>query len=99
MSDVLHVWKRKKLHYCATAIEPNKFCYTDEDNNNGDGSSGNNNESDPTTVDCVERLKLLGIEIPEIKVKSLNRKYVECTRHVSQLVIRGEQIAIITLAT
>lgn len=47
--------------------------------------------------DCTDRLKALGLKIPEIKVKSLNRKYVECSRYIPQLLIRGEQIAIITL--
>lgn len=50
-----------------------------------------------TSVKCSDRLKELNINIPVIKVKSLNRKYVECTRHVPQLLIRGDQIAVILL--
>lgn len=43
----------------------------------------------------VKTLKALGYNLPETKVKSLNRKYVECTRKFSQLFIRGEQIVTI----
>lgn len=50
-----------------------------------------------TPEDMNYRIKRLGIKIPEITVKSLNRKYVECTRNVSQLMIRGEQVVLITV--
>lgn len=59
-------------------------------NDNDDGESS-------TAIDCVKRLEKLGIKIPEMRVKSINRKYVECSRHVKQLFVRGEQIAVITL--
>lgn len=45
--------------------------------------------------DCSELLKKLGIEIPEINVKSLNRKYVECTRKIGQLMVRGEDVILV----
>lgn len=43
----------------------------------------------------TKSLQVLGYRLPETKVKSLNRKYVECTRNFSQLFIRGEQIVTI----
>ncbi|GAB0100173.1 U7 snRNA-associated Sm-like protein Lsm11 [Sergentomyia squamirostris] len=46
--------------------------------------------------DCSERLKELGIELPQILVKSLNRKNIECRRRIPQLLLRGEQIALVT---
>lgn len=46
---------------------------------------------------CLARLRSLNIDLPQTMVKSLNRKFVECTRHVPQLMIRGEQIALITV--
>lgn len=52
--------------------------------------------SNPTPPkDCTELLKKLGIKIPEITVKSLNRKYVECTREIGQLMVRGEDVILI----
>lgn len=46
---------------------------------------------------ALAKLKAMGIEIPKLSdIKSLNRKYVECSRHVDQLLIRGEQIALVT---
>lgn len=45
---------------------------------------------------CVSRLRSLNIQIPTTTVKSLNRKFAECSRHIPQLMIRGEQIAVIT---
>jgi small nuclear ribonucleoprotein (snRNP)-like protein len=47
--------------------------------------------------DCSEMLAKLGISLPETEVKSLNRKYVEISRKVPQLLIRGEQVVLITL--
>lgn len=76
LSNVHEVWKRRKLHCCATA-------------NHGD-------EQDQLQL-CMDRLKLLSIELPETKIKSLNRKFVQCSRWLPQLMIRGEQIAIISV--
>lgn len=45
--------------------------------------------------DCSKRLKQLGITLPLTKVKSLNRKNVELSRNISQLLIRGEQVVIV----
>lgn len=61
------------------------LCDTSAPSNNQKGDNAEN------------RLKSLGIKIPVVKVKSLNRKYVECSRYVPQLMIRGEHIAIVTL--
>lgn len=52
--------------------------------------------SDEQTNACLARLKSLNVEVPVTKVKSLNRKFAECSRRIPQLLIRGEQIAIIT---
>lgn len=46
--------------------------------------------------DCTEFLLKLGIKLPKISVKSLNRKYVECTREIGQLMIRGEDVILIS---
>ncbi|EDW01247.1 U7 snRNA-associated Sm-like protein LSm11 [Drosophila grimshawi] len=46
--------------------------------------------------DCSERLHQLGIELPKVHVKSLNRKNVELSRELPQLMVRGEQVAFIT---
>lgn len=47
---------------------------------------------------CMAKLKSLKISLPFVHVKSINRKIAECKRHIDQLVIRGEQIALISLA-
>lgn len=42
------------------------------------------------------KLQRMGIKMPEItKIKSIDRKYVEITRKVPQLLIRGEQIVLV----
>lgn len=82
LSDAFHIWKRKKFHYCPTSSRHR------DDNEHVD---------DETEQDlCIKRLKKLKIHVPELKVKSLNRKFVECSRQIDQIVIRGEQIAIVT---
>ncbi|XP_036230695.2 U7 snRNA-associated Sm-like protein LSm11, partial [Bactrocera oleae] len=47
--------------------------------------------------DCTWRLKELGIELPKQEVKSINRKNVEIRRHLQQLFVRGEQVALVVL--
>lgn len=47
--------------------------------------------------DCSQKLKKLKLQFPIVHVKSLNRKYVECTRKVPQLMVRGEQVAVVML--
>lgn len=46
--------------------------------------------------DCSKLLAKMGIKIPEISVKSINRKYVECTRKLNQVMIRGEDVILIS---
>ncbi|XP_055845627.1 U7 snRNA-associated Sm-like protein LSm11 [Episyrphus balteatus] len=48
-----------------------------------------------TPSDCSERLRNLGITLPQTKAKSLNRKNVQLSRSIPQLLIRGEQIVLI----
>lgn len=48
--------------------------------------------------DCAKRLKELNITVPVIKVKSLNRKNIECSRRVTELLVRGENVVCIMLA-
>ncbi|XP_002033146.2 U7 snRNA-associated Sm-like protein LSm11 [Drosophila sechellia] len=50
-----------------------------------------------TPVDCTGRLKELGITLPRTEVKSLNRKNVEIRRELSQILIRGENVVIVSL--
>ncbi|XP_037949376.1 U7 snRNA-associated Sm-like protein LSm11 [Teleopsis dalmanni] len=45
--------------------------------------------------DCTKELKALGIKLPELKVKSLNRKNVQVTKHCSQILLRGEEIVLV----
>lgn len=80
LSNVVHVWKRMKPHFCTTPMSTNTHGDAD------DGQSMN---------ECMRRLQRLGINVPAINVKSINRKFAECTRSVPQLVVRGEHIAII----
>lgn len=46
--------------------------------------------------DCSEQLRRMGIVVPEISVKSVDRKYVMCSRKVRKLLIRGEQVVLVT---
>ncbi|KAH8237058.1 hypothetical protein KR038_003467, partial [Drosophila bunnanda] len=50
-----------------------------------------------TPVDCSDRLKELGITPPQMQVKSVNRKNVEITRDLPQVLIRGENVVIVSL--
>lgn len=43
-----------------------------------------------------KRLAAMGIKVPQVKVKSIDRKYVQCTRRVPQIMVRGEQIVLVT---
>ncbi|XP_017044986.1 U7 snRNA-associated Sm-like protein LSm11 [Drosophila ficusphila] len=52
-----------------------------------------------TASDCTDRLKQLGITLPRFQVKSLNRKNVEITRDLPQILIRGENIVFVSLIT
>lgn len=45
--------------------------------------------------DCSDKLKSLGFVIPEIEVKSINRKKVECERYFERMLIRGEDVVLI----
>lgn len=45
--------------------------------------------------DCTALLASWGLKAPEISVKSLDRKHVQCTRKFSQLVIRGEEVVLV----
>lgn len=46
--------------------------------------------------DCSQLLKSMGIKVPQITTKSLNRKKVECTRKIPQLMIRGEDVILVS---
>lgn len=45
--------------------------------------------------DCSKLLKSMGIAVPEISTKSINRKVVECTRKFPQLMVRGEDVILV----
>lgn len=45
--------------------------------------------------DCSKLLEKLGIKIPEIVAKSIDRKNVQCTRNVPKLMVRGEEVILI----
>lgn len=82
LSNVVHVWKRKKPHFCTTSMSSNMH---------DDAYDGNSID------ECLRRLQRLGINVPAINVKSINRKFAECTRNIPQLLVRGEQIAVVHL--
>lgn len=46
--------------------------------------------------DCSQLLKSMGIKVPVISTKSLDRKKVQCTRKIPQLMIRGEDVILVT---
>lgn len=46
--------------------------------------------------DCSQLLKSMGVKVPEISTKSLDRKKVQCTRKISQLMIRGEDVILVS---
>lgn len=46
---------------------------------------------------CEQRLHSMNIELPPIAIKSISRKIVTCSRRISKLLVRGEQIAFIAL--
>lgn len=46
-------------------------------------------------VDCSQLLRSMGIKVPEIATKSIDRKVVQCTRRFPQLMIRGEDVILI----
>lgn len=46
--------------------------------------------------DCSKLLAKMGIEVPEITVRSLNRKYVECSRKLGQIMVRGEDVVLVS---
>lgn len=93
ISDVHEVWKRKKYSFCYVAGVPPLPSTSAQPESSLESSLiiQKNNEF------CLSRLKLLNLKLPEVKVKSIHRKYVECSRHISQLVIRGEHIISIIL--
>lgn len=45
--------------------------------------------------DCSQLLKSMRIKVPEISTKSVDRKVVECTRKIPQLMLRGENVILI----
>lgn len=45
--------------------------------------------------DCSNLLKSMRINVPEISTKSVDRKVVECTRKIPQLMLRGENVILI----
>lgn len=51
---------------------------------------------DPVEDECSSRLQQLGIKFPLVHVKSVNRKNVEMRRNVPQLMIRGENVVLIS---
>lgn len=65
------------------------FCHSAADEND--------TEDEYNITECTKRLQELNVVLPKISVKSINRKYAECSRHISQLMIRGEHIALVIL--
>ncbi|KAG5678080.1 hypothetical protein PVAND_007782 [Polypedilum vanderplanki] len=45
--------------------------------------------------DCSKLLAKMKINVPEISVKSLNRKNVVCTRKLNQIMVRGEDVVLV----
>lgn len=84
MRDVDEVFKRRKAFQCDTA----------------NFEMGENNTTMETSADdCNRRMRELRLRFPVVTVKSLNRKYVECSRRLSRAMLRGEQVALIVLCS
>lgn len=47
-------------------------------------------------ADCALLLKSMGIKVPEITAKSLDRKKVQLSRKIPQLMIRGEDVILVS---
>lgn len=45
---------------------------------------------------ATKRLTAMGISVPKLHVRSVDRKYVECTRRLPQMLVRGEQVVLVT---
>lgn len=61
------------------------------------GYGEQNISGDPSQEECCSRLRELGISLPPlVHVKSLNRKNVELRRNIPQLMIRGENVVLIS---
>lgn len=56
-----------------------------------------NLNADDIRTQCELRLHSMNIELPPIAIKSISRKVVTCSRRISKLLVRGEQIAFIAL--
>ncbi|KAH8355195.1 hypothetical protein KR093_008152, partial [Drosophila rubida] len=50
----------------------------------------------PASEECSTRLRQLGITLPTVQVKSLNRKNVQLRRELPQLMVRGENVVLIS---
>ncbi|KAL7735377.1 hypothetical protein ACLKA6_003227 [Drosophila palustris] len=50
----------------------------------------------PASEECSARLLQLGISLPVVHVKSLNRKNVQLRREIPQLMVRGENVVLIS---
>lgn len=50
----------------------------------------------PASEECSARLLQLGITLPVVHVKSLNRKNVQLRREIPQLMVRGENVVLIS---
>lgn len=50
----------------------------------------------PATEECTARLRQLGISLPVVHVKSLNRKNVQLRREIPQVMVRGENVVLIS---
>ncbi|XP_022223701.2 U7 snRNA-associated Sm-like protein LSm11 [Drosophila obscura] len=48
-------------------------------------------------IDCSARLRDLGIDLPAVEAKSLNRKNVQIKRALPQVLIRGENVVLLSL--
>lgn len=44
---------------------------------------------------CSVLLVQMGITVPQILTKSIDRKHIECTRKLAQLLVRGEEVILI----
>ncbi|XP_034110656.1 U7 snRNA-associated Sm-like protein LSm11 [Drosophila albomicans] len=49
-----------------------------------------------TSEECSARLRQLGIALPTVQVKSLSRKNVQLRRDLAQIMIRGENVVLIS---
>lgn len=86
LSDVLEVQRRRRPGQCAVSADAVAE-RLDEMSLNDDFEQ---------QKECQRRLRALGLSLPAVKVRALNRKWIEVRRHLVRAMVRGEQVVLVT---